>query len=199
MTADVIFVATFSGNTLSSVRFCALDRFDGSDISAFGSSSEITFSFQTGHVLTEEDLPGFHFDPGTNLFFDGWEPNPVGATVTDGLTFTAYFVPGYVVCFINEVAHLYTREQIKHGSDAIPPEIPEVEGYILVGWDKPYTNITEDVNIYAKYWQYGDVNMDSALNTGDAGMLLNYAAKLSTLDEMQMRLGDYNKDGAVNV
>ncbi|MEG2054969.1 MAG: dockerin type I repeat-containing protein [Clostridia bacterium] len=47
--------------------------------------------------------------------------------------------------------------------------------------------------------KYGDVNMDSALNTGDAGMLLNYAAKLSTLDEMQMRLGDYNKDGAVNV
>ncbi|MEG1560076.1 MAG: dockerin type I repeat-containing protein, partial [Clostridia bacterium] len=203
MTADVIFVATFLGDTLSSVRFCSVDRLSGEPMNAFPGGyygqPEVTLSFEKGHILTAEDLPIFGFAPGTIEMFDGWEPNPVGVSVTDGLTFTVYFVQGYEVWFTSQIAHIFDRQLIKHGLDAVPPELPEIEGYLCLGWDKPYTHIVESVEIFGIYWQYGDVNMDSALNTGDAGMLLNYAAKLSTLDEMQMRLGDYNKDGAVNV
>lgn len=45
----------------------------------------------------------------------------------------------------------------------------------------------------------GDVNLDGAVNTGDAVMLLRYAAELITLHEDQLALSDTNDDGRINV
>ena len=79
----------------------------------------------------------------------------IGGTV---LTFTAQWedIPQpvyYTVRFLdkegNEIAG--SKQTVLEGSNATAPAAPEVEGFVFVGWDKPYTNITADVNIQAQY------------------------------------------------
>ncbi|MEG1772065.1 MAG: Ig-like domain-containing protein [Clostridia bacterium] len=47
-------------------------------------------------------------------------------------------------------------------------------------------------------FELGDVNMDNELNSGDAALILSYAAGLATFSDEQMLLGDYNEDMFVN-
>ena len=45
---------------------------------------------------------------------------------------------------------LLKSEDVIYGGDATPPVVPINEGYTFTGWDKSYTNITENVDINAK-------------------------------------------------
>lgn len=76
------------------------------------------------------------------------------------------------VIFRSLLVRHYSWQYVKHGENTIPPMLDDVEGYYFAGWNKPYTNITENTEIEAVYWQYGDANMDEKLNTGDAVMVL---------------------------
>lgn len=44
-----------------------------------------------------------------------------------------------------------TTQQVNYGEAAIEPEKPIKEGYTFAGWDKDFTNITENVTIKATY------------------------------------------------
>lgn len=102
------------------------------------------------------------------------------------------------VTFRSKLAGNHSWQYVKDGEDAIPPILNDVEGYYFAGWDKPYTNITESVDIRAIYWKYGDVNMDKHVNTGDATAILNYLVDLNELDDTQLILADMNSDDLVN-
>lgn len=71
--------------------------------------------------------------------------------------FTAQFeylpeVPQYKVRFYGkDGSPLLLDTLINEGENAVPPVAPEVSGYHFVGWDKPYTTITADVDITALY------------------------------------------------
>ncbi len=45
---------------------------------------------------------------------------------------------------------LYTTE-VEEGESATPPANPSREGYMFIGWDKDYNNVTEDMSITALY------------------------------------------------
>lgn len=44
-----------------------------------------------------------------------------------------------------------TIQEVPYGGSAEMPEVPDIPGKKFVGWDKPYTNITEDTTITAMF------------------------------------------------
>ena len=61
-------------------------------------------------------------------------------------------VPQYTVRFYGKNGtQLLLDTLINEGENAVPPVAPEVSGYHFVGWDKPYTTITANVDITALY------------------------------------------------
>lgn len=102
-----------------------------------------------------------------NAIFIGWQAWNDGyaddaylhvPAVDDNIIgFTAQFeylpeVPQYKVRFYGkDGTPLLLDTLINEGENAMPPVVPEVSGYHFVGWDKPYTTITANVDITALY------------------------------------------------
>jgi hypothetical protein len=55
------------------------------------------------------------------------------------------------VIFRSLLARHYSWQYVKHSENTIPPMLDDVEGYYFAGWNKPYTNITENTEIEAVY------------------------------------------------
>ena len=99
------------------------------------------------------------------LGWSSWDPSSydslaylnVPAISDNVLGFTANFeyydpTPQYTVRFYGkDGAPLLDTQMVDEGKDATPPTAPEISGWHFTGWDKPYTTITEDVNITAIY------------------------------------------------
>ncbi len=99
------------------------------------------------------------------LGWSSWDPSSydslaylnVPAISDNILGFTANFeyydpIPQYTVRFYGkDGAPLLDTQIVDEGKDATPPTAPEISGWHFTGWDKPYTTITEDVNITAIY------------------------------------------------
>ena len=99
------------------------------------------------------------------LGWSSWDPSSydslaylnVPAISDNVLGFTANFeyydpTPQYTVRFYGkDGAPLLDTQVVDEGKDATPPTAPEISGWHFTGWDKPYTTITEDVNITALY------------------------------------------------
>lgn len=60
-------------------------------------------------------------------------------------------ISAYKVVFTDENGVIIEEQMVGHGENAIPPQMPNQEGYQFVGWDKSYTNITNDIVIKAIY------------------------------------------------
>ena len=88
--------------------------------------------------------------------FTGWDTD--FTNITEDLNVHAIFAESprsYTVNFYNESEVISTQE-VLYGGDAIAPEDPEIENtaqysYTFTGWDKEFTNITSDLNVYAQY------------------------------------------------
>ncbi|MDR0459369.1 MAG: InlB B-repeat-containing protein [Coriobacteriales bacterium] len=78
---------------------------------------------------------------------------PVTASITVYAIWLAKPVPPvyYTVNFYDWDGTLIETEQIISGGAAIAPADPERTGYTFVDWDKDFSNITEDEDIYALY------------------------------------------------
>lgn len=60
-------------------------------------------------------------------------------------------ISAYKVVFTDENGAIIEEQMVGHGENATPPQMPNQEGYQFVGWDKSYTNITNDIVIKAIY------------------------------------------------
>lgn len=164
--------------------------------------SEVQITVESGHVLTEEDIPEFVTFEGGWQALIGWSPcDPVGVVVDSDLVFETITKQWYFrVCFYDyDGSVIKDYYWVERGTCLEPPENPVREGYLFTGWsDDGYLNVQGDVAAYAEYVLLGDVNTDKALNTGDAVMILKYIANTESLDNVQLRIGDFNQDGIVN-
>lgn len=80
----------------------------------------------------------------------------VPATGDPYIGFTAQWedlpeVPTYTVIFFDKDGNMLSTQEVKEGENAVPPVAPEVAGFHFVGWDSPYTTITNDKDITALY------------------------------------------------
>ncbi|MEG2055974.1 MAG: Ig-like domain-containing protein [Clostridia bacterium] len=110
--------------------------------------------------------------------------------------------PEYKTVTFNDMDDTFiSAMMVEKGADAIEPTPPVHEGYEFKGWDNEFINVQSDITVKACY-EYtgilGDVNIDGEVNSGDAALILRYAAILDSLSMQQLQLADYNNDGDVN-
>ena len=55
------------------------------------------------------------------------------------------------VTFVDYDGTVLSAQSVAHGSAAIEPTAPDREGYAFIGWDKDFSNVTEDMTITAQY------------------------------------------------
>ena len=55
------------------------------------------------------------------------------------------------VTFVDYDGTVLSAQSVAHGSAAIAPTAPEREGYAFIGWDKDFSNVTEDMTVTAQY------------------------------------------------
>ena len=63
----------------------------------------------------------------------------------------------YTVRFLDFDGRVINTQTVNSGANAIEAEHPVREGFVFAGWDKPFTNITGDTDITAKYTEAGKV------------------------------------------
>ena len=55
------------------------------------------------------------------------------------------------VTFVDCDGTVLSAQSVAHGSATIEPTAPEHEGYAFIGWDKDFSNVTEDMTVTAQY------------------------------------------------
>lgn len=59
----------------------------------------------------------------------------------------------YTVTFVDWDGTVLKTQTVEEGNNATPPSNPTRSGYIFIGWDKSYNNITSNLTITAQYRQ----------------------------------------------
>ena len=57
----------------------------------------------------------------------------------------------YIVTFLDWDGEVLSTQEVDEGAAAIAPADPSREGYTFVGWDKDFTNVQSNLDIYAQY------------------------------------------------
>lgn len=99
----------------------------------------------------------------TYVYADGDKtPDNIKYKITLNDDYTGEITLYNLKCFINNTEY-YTvtfydwdntvldTQSIQKGFSAIAPTAPTREGYTFIGWDKSFTNVVENLEIYAKY------------------------------------------------
>jgi hypothetical protein len=55
----------------------------------------------------------------------------------------------YKVTFLDDEGTVLATDSVLEGNDATAPSVSDKEGYKFVGWDKEFTNVTEDLEVTA--------------------------------------------------
>ncbi|MBO6015127.1 MAG: leucine-rich repeat protein, partial [Lachnospiraceae bacterium] len=57
----------------------------------------------------------------------------------------------HTVTFYDWKDEVISKQTVYDGEDAVTPIAPERDGYNVVGWRQPYTNVKQDIDVYAEY------------------------------------------------
>ena len=120
---------------------------------------KVTFSDWDGKELkTQEVEHGNAATAPTNpervgYTFIGWDKD--FSNITEDLIIMAQYAEGNVITFTVTFADWDGRElktqTVERGKAASAPINPTREGYIFIGWDRNFSNITEDLTVFALY------------------------------------------------
>ena len=140
-------------------------------------------------------------DPVSNtMLFKGWEPWDktaydsvaylnVPAVSDNFIGFTAVWeeipeIKTFTVKFFEKdgTTQIGADQIVKEGENAVPPLAPEVDGFYFIGWDKPYTTVTANVDIIAvygenKFWTVTYYDEDGTTKLGEETVADGLSAK----------------------
>ena len=119
-----------------------------------------------GHIEVEEEgIDLDHVPYGTVLHlvavpdpgyeFAGWvdyDPDE-GLKVTENVTVSVSFKEAsLLVTFIDiNGDDIGEPQSVNYGEAAVAPEVPEVEGFVFIGWDTDFSQVTTDLVVKAQY------------------------------------------------
>lgn len=141
-----------------------------------------------------------------------WTELPTGEPTLEGIPHSditvengrVYLAAGsavsiYTVTFVGNNGVVLSTQQVIEGHAAVAPEAEEyLEGlFRFFGWSVDFSVITGDLQVYAVYYQLGDLNNDCHVGTDDALLALRAAMGTITPDEYQLFVGDLNDNGVV--
>ena len=90
--------------------------------------------------------------------FMGWDKD--FSKVTEDMTITAqYQINRYQVRFLDYDGTELKTDSVEYQSAATAPSNPYRQGHTFIGWDKDFTSITSDLDIYAQYEMGEDYDM----------------------------------------
>lgn len=82
--------------------------------------------------------------------FTGWDIDY--SFITSDLTVKALYEETiYTVTFLGLNDEVIKVEKLKYQEDATAPEVPVVEGYQFIGWDKDFKEVVQDLTVKAVY------------------------------------------------
>ncbi len=96
-------------------------------------------------------LPSIPAKDGYDQAIPYWSKVDFSDIEADTRVDAIYKVNEYTVEFYDKDDNLIKTEIVEYGKNATAPTIPDVEGYEFVGWDKEFTNVSEDLTVKANY------------------------------------------------
>ena len=111
---------------------------------------------------------------------------PSVSTTRSG-TFTLYevyidvdytIVQTYTVTFKDYNGNVLNTQTVEEGRSATNPGYPSRDGYLCIGWDNDYSNVTSDIDVTAQYVQEQSVPSNNIMTTFDSAdwTFLNFNA-----------------------
>ena len=129
---------------------------DFAKIRAIGSDWDVEFVDWDGTILATIKVPDGEAatapaDPTREGYtFIGWDKD--FSSVTEDMTVTAlYQINRYQVRFYDWDDTLLKTDSVDYQSAATAPADPTRLGYTFIGWDKDFSSITADLDVYAQY------------------------------------------------
>ncbi len=107
---------------------------------------------KAGEAATAPDDPERAADAQYTYAFAYWDGN--FTNVQSDVTVTAKYIAftnKYYVTFIDGDGKFIETQTVAYGTSAEAPKVPEKSGYTFIGWDKEFTNITENTVVTAQY------------------------------------------------
>lgn len=106
--------------------------------------------------------------------------------ITQNTKLTANFVKNtlFTVVFYNNAGQIISTQTVEKNGNAIPPTDPLVPDYTFTGWNKSYTNVTNNLKIYPVFKANPityklTVNNGSGSNTYNASTAVTVSAELN--------------------
>ena len=141
--------------------------------------------------------------------FQGWDP-ATPPVISGPTTITAnYSIRTFRVRFFDSITgeKIGSNVYVQYGNPVTPPEAPEHEGYVFVGWDHDLSCVTEAMDVYTIYEEegtqpqpvVGDLDGDGELSATDALLILRGSMGIIELTPEQEEIADFNGDGYVNL
>lgn len=95
---------------------------------------------------------------------------PASNVIPTSGAITAPEVVTYEVTFVDGLTdEIIETQTVEEGMDAVPPEPPVHEGYVFVGWDGDYINVTENAVVTACYEEEGVETFTVTAQAGEGG------------------------------
>jgi len=142
ITADTVLTAVYI-QTLNKYTVTFKD-FDGTELSVQ--------TVEYGMSATAPEAPAREGNAQYSYTFKEWDKD--FSNITGDIVVTAVYdqtVNKYTVIFKDFDGTELSVQTIEYGVSATAPEDPAREGYKFTGWDKDFTNITEDIVVTAQY------------------------------------------------
>ena len=109
--------------------------------------------------------------------FIGWDKD--FSSVIEDMTVTAlYQINRYQVLFYDWNDTLLKTDSVDYQSAATAPADPTREGYTFIGWDKDFSSITADLDVYAQYEAGADKEFEVIFSDQDNNELSTQSVTL---------------------
>ena len=112
-------------------------------------------------TITEDMVTGYNDGPQ-------WVNTPGTYAITvlfkgKTIDITVKVLPKYIsVRFFDGYGNLIKKQSIRKGTDAVAPNDGyEIQGMKFIGWDRLFTNLTEDIDVYAMYGNVTALNIET--------------------------------------
>jgi uncharacterized protein (TIGR02145 family)/uncharacterized repeat protein (TIGR02543 family) len=128
--------------------------------------------------------------PDEGYTFTGWSGDASGTAnpltvedITSDLTMSANFeIITYTVTFLDHDGTVLKTETVEHGDGATPPQDPARDGYTFAGWDKDFSDVTEDLEVFATYTEIN--HAPRAFDSGSPFTVYTFTGLVDTIDDM---------------
>ena len=137
-------------------------------------------------------------EPGTTYYFKMFVVYKGTKYYSDINSFTTLGEKKHTVSFRDGDGKLITAFTVKDGKDAIPPEAPEKDGCVFIGWDKPTDGIKGDTEFSPVYVRKGDADGDGIVDAKDYVKMRLLLLGVGKPTESQILSCDCNGDGVIS-